>query len=224
MIVYKETELRKEESMQMKRRVGYVICLAASMCLLCSCKTEVTNEFVDNIRSSIDNQKESGEEIELMGKITKIDDKTITVSLMQMNGDMSFDRGAGDIGEFQKPKEKFGKEPEATSTYHIDPSSWKEPIEKICEPEETERPENMKPQGVPKEIGTELELTIDEDTELVQEDETIMAEDLKKGYIIYIVINGEQVTKIRVSGRTFMRDVSLKPGMTNPPEKNPSID
>lgn len=206
----------------MKRRVGYVICLAASMCLLCSCKTEVTNEFVDNIRSSIDNQKESGEDVELMGKITKIDDMTLTISLMQMNGDMTFDREEGDMegdmGRFQKPEEKFEEEPEATSTYHIDSSSWKEPIE-LCGPEEMKRPENMKPQKAPKEIGAELEFTIDEDTELVQEDETIMTEDLKKGYIVYIVINGERVTKIRVSGRTFMRDASPKPGVTNPPEQ-----
>lgn len=165
----------------MSRRTGSVIVFAIMLCLLCGCKNEVSNEFVENIESSIESGYDNYNAQEIIGQVIRIDKNVMRICVLE--------RDMEGLPEARPERKKPDLEPSRQPVDKVPP--------KFISGEEGRMVQRMKKTGI------ELEITIEDTTECVKRGEAITLEDIERDSVVYIELQNNHTQRIRVSGQNY---------------------
>lgn len=191
----------------MRWRKGHIICFVIMLCFLGGCEKKKSNEFVENIKSSLGAESDEPETLELMGQIVEAADNTLIIEIVEkLDGKQ---QPGLDIEPSNAKKDKKPKKP-------LDEGK----LDELEPPELKGEFSDKKPISQLIKMGKELSIEVMKDTEITKNSERISWEELEKGEVIYIEIKGEQVSKIRVSNQRYeVLDEIFEKGITSMPEQ-----
>lgn len=183
-------------------RKGCIVCLAVMLCILEGCEKKSPNEFVQNVKASPGVESNQTEDLEIMGQIKKISAHVLTLEVVE-----KLDGKKQPVSMVEPPAFKKDEKPDGLKS--------KKPLED----EEQELPEDRKPVCQLMKMGKELEIEIQEDTEIVKNKKKVAIEELEKDEIVYIEIKEEEASKVRVSQQKYeILEEMFENGITSMPE------
>lgn len=189
-------------------RKGYIICFAIMLCLLGGCEKKKSNEFVENIKSSLGAESDEPETLEIMGQIVGVADNTLTIEIVE-----KLDGKQQPRNDIEPSNAKKDEKPDILKPLDEGKLDGPEP------PELKAGFPDKKPIFQLVKMGKELSIEVKEDAEITKNSESISLEELEKDEIIYIEIRGEQVSKVRVSNQKYkVLDEIFEKGTTSTPE------
>ena len=180
----------------MNQRLGRVIILAIMLCLLCGCKQEVSNKFVENIKSSLDSEHINSSAQEIIGQVVSRKDNVIQINVLER----AIGNKPGESRpEKNKPDEKPREKPDLELTKP--PINSEKPLNQNFPDVMSDEIGKITPKM--RKTGIKLEIKIEDTTECLRKGKTVSFEEIKENSVIYIEMLDNHAERIRVSSQSY---------------------